>query len=130
MLRSVSLALLLAASAQAADVTIATPLVCTNTRVCFSPPNDAGLAIDYLGMSSTYGRVTVSIAGDLYDSGLYAVPRGTQSVSALPLYDGAGHVIYATATMITVQTGPCVREGRVTECPFKTTLTYGLLGMP
>ena len=93
---------------------------CTATKICFNVPNDAGVSVDYISNATQYGRLVLSLNGDIYDSGLWAYPTLTDS----PLYDANGAVIYVTLVFSEVRK-PCVRSGRVTVCPVVITLTSG-----
>lgn len=117
-----SLALLLVSVAAHAETITLSSEPCTATKICFNVPNDAGLTIDYISDATQYERLVVSIDGDIYDSGLWAV----QSLADVPLYDGEGNVIYATLDISVVQK-PCVRSGRVTVCPKVVTLFSGTI---
>ena len=76
---------------------------CTATRICYTPVNDGvnpggtPLVIDYLSASATYGRVTLSMNGVLWDSGMYAVYPMPEDFANVRLYDGAGHHVVLTA---------------------------------
>lgn len=112
------------ASAHAATVALGSE-GCAATKICFNVPNDSGVSIDYISDATQYGRLVLSLDGDLYDSGLYANPTLVNS----PLYDAAGNVIYVTLD-ISVVHKPCVREGRVTVCPVVVTLLGGTIVTP
>lgn len=93
---------------------------CTATKICFNVPNDAGVSVDYISNATQYGRLLVSLNGDLYDSGLWAYP----TLNGSPLYGANGAVIYVTLAFSEVRK-PCVRSGRVTVCPVVITLMSG-----
>jgi hypothetical protein len=67
-------ALLLAAGVAAADTITVQQTGCTSTQLCFNVPNDGGVTIDYISDATQYGRLLISINGNLYDSGLYYGP--------------------------------------------------------
>lgn len=93
---------------------------CSATNICFNVPNNAGAEIDYVDYSSHYERLTVSMGGVMYDSGLWMV----KSLTNVPLYSPTGAVIYATVNFSAAQ-GKCVQSGRVAVCPITITLTSG-----
>ena len=73
---------------------------CTATRIAYSVGNDGinangtPMLIDYISASATYGRVTASINGVLWDSGLYAVYPMPLNLANVDMYDAAGdHMI-------------------------------------
>ena len=72
------------------------PSPCTGTQVCTNPANDAGLDVDYVSVSGYYGRVLLSVAGVVYDSGPKAIlPTGYTNISNLTLYalDGSSVIV-------------------------------------
>jgi hypothetical protein len=77
---------------------------CTASRIAYSVPNDGvnpdgtPLQIDYISASATYGRVTASINGVLWDSGLYAVYPMPLNLINVPLHDAAGHQLSLSAS--------------------------------
>lgn len=107
------------AQAKAATISLGSE-TCTATKICFNVPNDAGVSVDYISNATQYGRLLVSLNGDIYDSGLWAYPTLNNS----PLYDAKGAVIFVTLAFSEVHK-PCVRSGRVTVCPVIITLTSG-----
>jgi hypothetical protein len=118
---AVALSFLLCATAHAGIITLGAD-ACTATKICFQVPNDSGASVDYISDATQYGRLVVSLNGDLYDSGIWAYPTLDNS----PLYDASGNVLYATLQIAVVHK-PCVRSGRVTVCPVVVTLTGGTL---
>jgi hypothetical protein len=116
--------LLIAGTAQAETVNLV-PQACTATNICFQVQNDAGLSIDYISDAIQYRRLIVSVNGDQYDSGLYAL-NGSMNQTNVPLYDPDGKVLYATLAF-TVTIGTCVRSGRATVCPRHVHLDSGTL---
>ncbi len=87
------LLLLTAAHVEAATIALQdTP--CTTTGVCLAPAP----TVDYLTLSDTYGRVTISIAGEMYDSGLYAVVSPQEGFSNAVLYAADGTSVTVSAT--------------------------------
>src|SRR6266404_3952307 len=120
-MRKLTLALAITAalvsSAHAETVVTLEPSSCTQTFICPNVPNDSGQSIDYIAYSSRYGRLSASINGVLWDSGLWAVLGQGPAFTSVPLYDGTG-VIYLTITFAGGQvTGPCVQSGRVCVFP-------------
>lgn len=107
------------AQAHSATITLGAE-ACTATRICFSVPNDADVSVDYISNATQYGRLVVSLNGDIYDSGLWAFP----TLNGSPLYDANGAVIFVTLVFSETRK-PCVRSGRVTVCPVVITLTSG-----
>src|ERR1700722_1675265 len=95
-----ALALMAAGAANAGTINLGEE-ACTSTNICFNVPNDAGLTINYIDDATRYGRLLISINGE----------------------------IYATVN-IQVRYGTCIREGRVTECPKYVTLLGGTLVTP
>lgn len=93
---------------------------CTATKICFNVPNDAGVSVDYISNATQYGRLVVSLNGDIYGSGLWSYP----TLNSSPLYSAKGAVIYVTLEFSEVHK-PCVRSGRVTVCPVVITLMSG-----
>ena len=69
----------------------------TTTGVSYNVRNNGGLKIDWLSFSNSYGRVTLSLNGELYDSGLRAVSNPGGGFSNLRLTSPAGGVVYASA---------------------------------
>ena len=116
--------LLIAGTALAETVNLV-PQACTATNICMQVQNDAGLAIDYISDAIQYRRLIVSVNGDQYDSGLYAL-NGSLNQTNVPLYDPDGKVLYATLAF-TVTTGTCVRSGKATACPRHVHLDSGTL---
>jgi hypothetical protein len=105
--------------AHAETITLASE-PCTATRICFNVGNDSGVSVDYISNATQYGRLVLSLNGDIYDSGLWAYP----TLNASPLYDANGNVIFVTLAFSDVRK-PCVRSGRVTVCPVIITLMSG-----
>jgi hypothetical protein len=97
--------------------------------LCFNVPNDAGVTLNYVDDAQQYGRVLVEMNGDIYDSGIWAIPRYAP-VNDLALFEANGKVMYATLNFLKVSTGPCQRQGKVTVCPYKVTLQTGTLFLP
>lgn len=112
---------LASATASAAEITLQqTP--CTGTYFCYNVQSNTAAEIDYIDYSSHYERLTSSLDGVLYDSGLWAV----RSLVNVPLYSPEGAVIYVTVAFSEVRK-PCVRSGRATICPVVVTLTGGTI---
>lgn len=109
------------AQARAETITLSAE-PCTATKICFNVGNDAGVSVDYISNGTQYGRLVISIDGDIYDSGLGAYPN----LANTTLYDGSGNALYISIDITVVQK-PCVRSGRVTVCPKVVTLTGGTL---
>ena len=70
----------------------------TTTGVSYNVGNSGGLKIDWLSFSNSYGRVTLSLNGVLYDSGLHAVTNPGSGFSNLKLTSASGGVVYASAS--------------------------------
>lgn len=71
------------------------PSGCSSGGVCLSPAP----GVDWLTASDTYGRVTISIGGVLYDSGLYVVTKPvTNGFSGLVLVGPDGSTVTASAS--------------------------------
>ncbi len=76
---------------------------CTATRICYTPANDGidvdgfPMVINYISASSSYGRVTASINGVLYDSGLYAVYPMPLNLKKVTLTNAFGDRIQLSA---------------------------------
>jgi len=76
---------------------------CTASRICYSVPNNGfnsdgtPVVIDYISASATYGRVTASINGVLWDSGLYAVYPMLLDLKNVDLHDSTGHHVILSA---------------------------------
>lgn len=104
-------------AAHAATVTLYTS-PCSQASYCSEVINDAGSDITVV-YAKQYGRLSAMIDGVLWDSGIYALPRnGSDVLVSVPLYDGAGNVLYATITFTGGQvTGPCRQSGRVCVFP-------------
>jgi hypothetical protein len=107
---------LLASTAYAETVTLGSE-TCTATRICYNVPNNASLTIDYISSATQYGRLVISIDGDIYDSGVWAYPN----LAAFTIYDALGHPLSGSISISEV-TGTCHRSGRVTVCPKTVTL--------
>jgi len=88
------LALLCAATVDAADPIALQDTPCSSTGVCLAPAP----TVDYLALSDTYGRVTVSINGEIYDSGLYAIASPQEGFSNTVLYAADGTSVTVSAT--------------------------------
>lgn len=88
----IALALLAALSAQAQTLTL-TPQSCAPTCYCSGvQTDDPAVTLDYLNYSSGYKRLTLSLAGVTYDSGV----GGAQNLSAVQLFDGLGDMLTAS----------------------------------
>ncbi len=116
---------MISAVVQASTVVELQPTGCTPTNICYNVNNDGGLSIDYINYSARFARLTMSIGGVEYDSGVGAV----QSLSWIPLYPPVGNVAYLTVSFSVIHK-PCVRSGKVTVCPVVITLTGGSLELP
>jgi hypothetical protein len=101
-----ALALLAALSAQAQTLTL-TPQSCSGTCYCGGVQTDdpATPVLDYLNYSASYKRLTLSIDGVTYDSGV----GGAQNLSAVQLFDGLGDLM--TASVAFLQTAKLNRSG-------------------
>jgi hypothetical protein len=116
------LALLVASVAGAETVTLGAK-ACTRTQICFHVPNNAGIDIDYISDASQYGRLLISIDGDIYDSGLYVHPK----LSAFTIYNAAGKPLSGSLSIVIVRGTKCVQSGRVCVFPKTVTLKGGTL---
>lgn len=112
----IALVLCLAAFSASA-ITLGT-VQCTKTNLCYNVPNDAGVTIDYISNATQYGRLLVSINGELYDSGLFTYSN--------VLYAADGSSLTANLQW-QVTNGPCNHSGRVTSCQKIVTLMGGTL---
>ena len=117
---------LFSATAHAETVTLGSES-CTATNICFSVPNDKGVEIDYISVSTTYGRLTMQANGVMYDSGLYAVAGLNQTNAVLYAPDGSSALV---TVQFSVTTGKCYQSGRVRVCPRYVTLLGGTLVLP
>lgn len=86
------LLLLTAAHVDAADPITLQDTSCPN-GVCLLPAP----TVDYLALSDTYGRVTISINGEIYDSGMYAVASPQEGVVNALLYAADGSSVTVSA---------------------------------
>lgn len=111
----------LMSTAGAATTSILSSMSCGTTQTCQNIPNSTGLNIVYLSFSNTYKRVNLNIDGNLYDSGLYAVPSLATGLSFtdVPVYDGSGHVVYVTAKFTVTYTKTVSGRGQ-TSVPHYT----------
>lgn len=99
---------------------------CTRTQICFQVPNSGGWEIDYISDATQYGRLVISLGGDIYDSGIYAYP----SLAAFTIYDAVGNPL-SGSLHITIVTGTkCVQSGRVCVFPKTVVLNGGTLVRP
>lgn len=99
------------------------PQSCTATNICSNVGNDGGLIIDYISDAIQYRRLVVSVNGEIYDSGAYAL-NGQMNQTGVVLYATDGSYITVTLAF-TVTTGACVRQGRATVCPRSVHLDSG-----
>jgi hypothetical protein len=101
-----AIALLAALSAQAQTLTL-TPQGCSGTCYCSGVQTDDPTTpvLDYLNYSSSYRRLTLSIDGVTYDSGV----GGAQNLASVQLFDGLGDLI--TASVAFLQTAKLNRSG-------------------
>lgn len=99
---------------------------CTSTQICFNVPNNAGLTIDYISDASQYGRLVISIGGDIYDSGLFAYP----DLSNFTIYDGSGQPLSGSISVTIIRASKCVQSGRVCVFPKTVTLNGGSVTAP
>lgn len=96
---------------------------CTRTQICFDVPNDGGVSVDYISDASQYGRLLISIDGDVYDSGIYAYPN----LAAFTLYDAEGKPLSGSISITIVTGTKCVQSGRVCVFPKTVVLNGGTL---
>ena len=72
---------------------------CTGTRIAYMVPNNgvnpdgSPMVIDYISVSNNYGRVTASINGVSYDSGLYAIYPVPLNIVGVQLHDSSNNLI-------------------------------------
>jgi hypothetical protein len=98
------LPLLLAANPKPQTIVDLKTTGCTATRICYSVGNDGlnsdgtPVVIDFISASSTYGRVTASINGVSWDSGLYAVYPMGLSFTHVDMQDAGGDHIFLSAS--------------------------------
>ncbi len=97
------LMLVLMASSSRIPVVGLKPTPCTATRTCYAVmndgvgPNGGPLVIGSISASATNGRVTLSIAGTVYDSGIYAVYPMGLNLTNVRLTDSVGHQVVLSA---------------------------------
>jgi hypothetical protein len=115
-------ALLGAGHAYAGTTTLGTE-TCTRTQICFNVPNSAGWTIDYISDATQYGRLVISVGGDIYDSGIYTYPN----LAAFTIYDAAGNPLSGSISISIVTGTKCVQSGRVCVFPKTVTLNGGTL---
>jgi hypothetical protein len=76
---------------------------CTATRIAYAVGNDGintdgtPVVIDYISAATSYGRVTATINGVMYDSGLYAVYPMPLNLTHVDLSDSAGNHVFLSA---------------------------------
>jgi hypothetical protein len=88
-------------------------------------PNDAGVSVDYISDATQYGRLLISINGDIYDSGIYAYPN----LSALTIYNAVGRPLSGSLSISIVTGTKCVQSGRTCVFPKTVTLNGGRLNV-
>lgn len=120
--------LFLIGAAQASQTITLDTMPCTATNICFNVPNDSGVSVDYISDAIQYKRLVMSVNGEIYDSGIWAL-NGQLNQTDVPLYAANGSVLYATLAF-TVTTGKCVQQGRVCVTPRHVTLVSGTLLLP
>ena len=123
---AIAVALVLGSPAALADTTTQAKTTCTRTQICFDVVNSAGWEIDYISDATQYGRLVISLAGDIYDSGIYAHP----DLSAFTIYDAAGNPLSGSLSISIVTGSKCVQSGRVCVFPKTVTLNGGTLTRP
>lgn len=90
---------------------------CDQASFCMNVANDAGESLTII-YSKQYGRLVVLDGSKTWDSGLWALVGTGDVLVSVPLYDGLGNVLYATATFAGGQvTGKCRQSGRVCVFP-------------
>ena len=120
---------LCALTAQAQTTVTLDPTGAYQANGCiYAPANDAGLSISWFCGTNRYGRVSTTIDGVFYDSGLYALPAYSLSFSDVALYGANGVTIHATASYYTTRN--CVRTGRGQSCTTHYLLAAGDLVLP
>lgn len=111
--------------ASAGTVTLGSE-TCTATQICFNVPDNGGVSIDYISDASQYGRLVISIDGDIYDSGLWAYPN----LSNFTIYNGLGRPLSGSISLAITRGAKCVQSGRVCVYPKSVELLGGSLVMP
>ena len=116
---------LLASSVAGAETVKLGTEACTRTQICFHVPNNAGISIDYISDATQYGRLLISINGDIYDSGIYTYPH----LSAFTIYNAVGKPLSGSVSISIVTGTKCVQSGRVCVFPKTVTLKGGTLNI-
>ena len=120
---------LCALTAQAQTTVTLDPTGAYQANGCiYAPANDGGLTIASFCGNNAFGRVTLSMHGLLWDSGLYAVAPHAGYFVSVPLYGVDGTTIYATASYYITRS--CVRTGRGQSCVTHYLLAAGDLVLP
>ena len=114
---------LLVSSVAGAETVILGAEACTRTQICFDVPNNAGIPVDYISDATQYGRLLISINGDIYDSGIYAHPN----LSAFTIYNAVGKPLSGSLSISIVTGTKCVQSGRTCVFPKTVTLKGGRL---
>lgn len=117
-------ALLVSSAASAGTINLGAE-ACTRTQICFDVPNDAGVSVDYISDATQYGRLLISIDGDIYDSGIYAYPN----LSAFTIYNAVGNPLAGSLSISIVTGTKCVQSGRTCVFPKTVTLNGGRLNI-
>lgn len=103
-MKAITLTLVLLLSAPIHAGTLSDTLCGATPTVCKNVANSDGPAVDLLQYDWAHGRVLVTLGGELYDSGLYALPNGAMAFSGLTLTSADGGQILLSATFRTWST--------------------------
>jgi hypothetical protein len=124
MMKGIILAALLAATTAHAGTITLPAQTCSGTSTAQTCSNPAP-GIEYLSQSEHYGRLLVTMNGEMYDSGLWAVypasVNGEMVTSSAVLTAADGTTLTASITWKVVTASKCIQEGRT--CIFPTTVT-------
>jgi hypothetical protein len=117
-------ALLVSSVACAGTITLGAE-ACTRTQICFNVPNNARVDVDYISDATQYGRLLISINGDIYDSGIYAHPH----LSAFTIYNAVGRPLSGSLSITIWKGTKCVQSGRTCVFPKVVRLNGGKLNI-
>ena len=101
-MKALSIALLLISAPALAATTKLESTPCAPAQYCANVANSAAWDINNITWAPQYKRLTVSVDGDLYDSGLYAVTES--ALTSIPIYDAEGKQLLVTLTFTSYQT--------------------------
>jgi len=116
-----ALAFLLAGAAQA-GTTVLDGEQCTNSKICYDIPNDAGAAIDLYAVV-IHPFVYLYVNGDQYKGTLPGVYPYPSNIDNLLMQDPLGNIVYLTAAFSSHRT--CARY-----CTVHWTLISGSIVSP